>query len=43
MIKGNFKIRPLHPILRSTWSAEHEAASTSNEAIAPSRRAAREQ
>jgi len=33
----------LRPILRTTGSAEHAAASTSHEAIAPSHRAARGQ
>jgi hypothetical protein len=41
MSKRNFQFRPLHPILRSSELAEHAAASTSIEAIAPSRRAAR--
>ena len=40
MSKGNFKFRPLHPILKSTGLAEHAATSTSIEAIAPTRRAA---
>jgi hypothetical protein len=43
MSKGNFKFRPLHPILKSTGLAEHAAASTSIEAIEQSRRAARGQ
>jgi hypothetical protein len=43
MSKGNFKFRPLHPILKSTGRAGHVATSTLNEAIAPSHRAAREQ
>jgi hypothetical protein len=41
MSKRNFKFRPLHPILKSTGLAEHAATSTSIEAIAPRRRAAR--
>src|SRR6516165_6566906 len=43
MSKRNFQFRPLHPILRSNELAEHAAASSSIEAIAPSRRAARGQ
>ena len=41
MSKGNFQFRGLRPILKSTGLAEHAAASTLIEAIAPSRRAAR--
>ena len=43
MSKRNFKFPRLRPILRSTGLAEHAAASTLIEAIAPSRRAARGQ
>src|SRR5690242_1131258 len=41
MSKGNFQFRGLRPILKSTGRAEHAAASTLIEAIAPSRRSAR--
>ena len=43
MSKRNFKFHPLHPILRPTELAERAAASTSIEAVAPSRRAERGQ
>jgi hypothetical protein len=43
MSKRNFKFRPLHLILKSTGLAEHAATSTSIEAIALSRPAARGQ
>jgi hypothetical protein len=41
MSKRNFEFRPLHPILKSTGLAEHAATSTSIEAIALGRPAAR--